>query len=708
MPPTLPATPSDQVRGRATGFTVVAVIAGIIYWLTAYPTITWWDSSQYSLAAVSRGITGPPGSLVLTSLGWAITRLPLGPSPAHVLNLLAGALAALCAGLVYLIALRLLRFGRERGGLPDSAVGTAIVGAVLGGLTFAGAETLWQYAVQFTPYVLTPVFTGMILWTMLRWWEDAERGDAWQRLAVLGLLFGLDFSVHRTNLLLLPGLCVWIVLRHPRTLRSARAWIGGMTGMVVGLALALLIIPLSASGPLLNMGDPSNWSRFYDYVSLAQLGGGWLVHFFPRNAPLWSVQVMDLLRAFGGNFLWLKGSGGALGMLPALLGLVGIVLLWLRNRRLALAFVLLLCIQATLTVLYFNIPANFFRPFTRHYLPIFVTFAVFIAYGLGEVLRALWVWGRSRGRGWLVAAPAGALLALVPAAQVVHNWRAIDASDRWFTEDYATNALRGLPPHAILFTNGDNDTFPLWYVQAVEGVRPDVQVVNLPLTNTGWYVDQIVGRDASFPLSLTPAERRDLATRAWTDTTLTLPVRGTPDELGLPRDVPIPDAIVVHATPTVAGQYVLRQDLVVLRMLEDNAWRRPLCFAVSVAPQSLTWLAPYRRLDGLFWRVVPIADPPVDAATLRTNVMETYVYRGYADTAVRLDDVSRQMGLMYGPAFLALTQAEFEGGEPARCRATRETLLAALPPARLAAGAPLEQAITASCEGGRPTGSRTP
>lgn len=707
MAPPYPATSPNQALGRVGGFTLVVAIAGMVYWLTAYPTITWWDSSQYSLAAVTLGITGPPGSLILTLLGWAVTRLPLGPSPAQVLNLLAGALAALSAGLVYLTALRLLRFGGERGGFSDRAVGPAIVGAVLGGLTFAAAGTLWQYGVQFTPYVLTAVFTGMILWTMLRWWEDAERGDAWHRLAVLGLLFGLDFSVHRTNLLLLPGLFVWIVLRHPRTLRSARAWIGGMAGMVAGLAFALLIIPLSASGPLLNMGDPSNWSRFYDYVSLAQLGGGWLVHLFPRNAPLWSVQVMDLLRAFGGNFLWLRGSGGALGVLPALLGLVGIALLWLRNRRLALALVLLLCVQVILTVLYFNIPANFFRPFTRHYLPIFVTFAVFIAYGLGEVLRALWAWGRSRSRRWLVAAPAGSLLALVPAAQLVHNWRAIDASDRWFTEDYATNALRGLPPHAIIFTNGDNDTFPLWYVQAVEGVRPDVQVVNLPLTNTAWYVDQIVGRDPSFPLSLTPEERRDLGMRAWTDTTLTLPVSGTPDQLGLPRDAPIPDSIVVHATPTV-GEYVLRQDLVVLRMLQDDAWRRPLCFAVSVSPQSLAWLAPYRRLDGLFWRVVPIASPPVDAATLRTNLLETYVYRGYADHAVRLDDVSRQMGLMYGPAFLALAQAGYDGGEPALCRATRETLLAALPPARLGAGAPFEEAIAASCEGRRPADSRTP
>jgi hypothetical protein len=708
MSATDPGTPLTQRRHRAGGLVLVVAIAGIVYWRTAYPTITWWDSSQYSLAAVTLGITGPPGSLILTLLGWLVTRLPLGASPAHVLSLLAGALAAWSAGLVYLIALRLLRCAGESGNFRNGAAGGAILGAVLGGLTFAAAETFWEHAVQFTPYVLTTVFTGMILWTMLRWWEEAERDDAWHRLAVLGLLFGLDFSVHRTNLLLLPGLFVWIVLRHPRTLRSARAWIGGTAGMVAGLAFALLIIPLSASGPLLNMGNPSGWARFYDYVSLAQLGGGWLVHFFPRNAPFWSAQVMDLIRAFGANFLWRGGRVGVLGVLPALFGLLGIVLLWLRNRRLALALVLVLFVQAALTVLYFNIPAHFFRPLTRHYLPIFVTFAVCIAHGLGALLRAVWIWGGSRRRGWLVAAPAGVMLALVPTAQLVHNWTAVDGSDHWFTEDYASNALRGLPPHAILFTNGDNDTFPLWYVQAVEGVRPDVQVVNLPLTNAAWYVDQIAERDPSFPLSLTPEERHDLGMRAWADTTIAMPVSGTPDQLGLPRDTPIPNAIVLHAAPTVAGRYVRPQDLLVLRILEDNAWRRPLCFAVSVSPDNLAWLASYRRLDGLFWRIVPVADPAADVRMLRANLTETYAFRGYADPRVRLDDVSRLMGSMYYFAFMTMAEAEVDHGDAARCHETRERMRAVLPPARLGARAPTQEALDGLCGERQPSSARAP
>jgi hypothetical protein len=84
--------------------------------------------------------------------------------------------------------------------------------------------------------------------------------------------------------------------------------------------------------------------------------------------------------------------------------------------------------------------------------------------------------------------------------QLVGNWSANDAARRYFTRDYALNALLGLPENAFYFTVGDNDTFPVMYVQAVEGVRPDVRLVNLSLANTDWYIDQLRRRDPSFPV----------------------------------------------------------------------------------------------------------------------------------------------------------------------------------------------------------------
>src|SRR5439155_21859652 len=94
-------------RGAVACF--VVVLAAALYWRTAYPTITWWDSSEYSLAAATLGVISAPGSLLLTLLGWPVAHLPFVSSPAHVLNLFAGALGAIAAVLVYLVALRLPR-----------------------------------------------------------------------------------------------------------------------------------------------------------------------------------------------------------------------------------------------------------------------------------------------------------------------------------------------------------------------------------------------------------------------------------------------------------------------------------------------------------------------------------------------------------------------------------------------------------------------
>ena len=119
---------------RAAAFFAAVGVPAAVYWRTAYPTVTWWDSSNYSLAAATLGITSSPGSLLLTLLGWPVTRLPLGLTPAHQLNLLAGLLAAITVGLVFVIALRVLRIVDG----PKQAPGPAtVIGAALGALSFA-------------------------------------------------------------------------------------------------------------------------------------------------------------------------------------------------------------------------------------------------------------------------------------------------------------------------------------------------------------------------------------------------------------------------------------------------------------------------------------------------------------------------------------------------------------------------------------------
>ena len=381
-----------------------------MYWRTAYPTITWWDSSNYSTAAATLGVSSAPGSLLLTLLGWPLTKLAPAASIAHVLNLFAGLLGAIAVALVFFNGFVLSSIDAV---VADGRTYPRTIGAAVGALAFAFTTTPWDYAVKFTPYVLTIVFTGVILSVMLIWWRRADEPHAWKWLALLGFLVGLDFSVHRTNALLLPGMLCWILIRRPRTLLELRALLGGTSGLFLGLAVQLLVIPMAAvSRSPLDFNDPSNLTRFWDYITLKQLGGSFLLKLYPRKSDLLTSQTADVVHVLRANFLHATRVADALTLLPMLAALLALTVLYRTNRRLAIALTLLVILQFASTVLYFNIPAEYFRSFDRHYLPICVTLAVLSACGFA--IAAEWVVSAFEAR----AAPAMASAVLAGAAMV--------------------------------------------------------------------------------------------------------------------------------------------------------------------------------------------------------------------------------------------------------------------------------------------------
>jgi hypothetical protein len=672
--------------------TLVFAAALTVFCWTAYPTITWWDSSSYSLAAASLGVASPPGSLLLTLIGWPIAHLPFVDSPAHALNILAAVLAAATGAMLVRLATRMLRLARD-GAAPSGALAA---GAAFGALTFAFATTFWSYAGRFTPYILTPLFTVLILWTLVRWWEGAYRSDAWKWIALLGVLFGLDFSVHRTNALLIPGAVAWVAFRRPRALRDPAVVLAAIGGLALGLSVHLLLIPIArfTRSPL-DFNHPASLAAFWDYVTIKQLGGSFLLQLFPRKAPIWSVQARDFLRVLGANFLVGSGHWSPLGALPAVASVVGLLALWRANARLAAAFVTLVATQAALTILYFNIPADYFRTFDRHYLPACLTLAVLMTCGAAEAAR----WSARlavSGRRVVGAAMAG-LVILLPAAQLAGHWREEDASRRSFARDYAADALRQLPPNAIYFTVGDNDTFPVLYMQSAEGARPDVTVINLSVANIPDWPGRLHRRDRALPLSLTLAERNAAAARTWTDSSLEVPVIGSAAQLGAPPGTKLPGSIELSVEPRY-GTRMLPAEVVLLDIVRTNHWRRPLTFATTGTESAMEWLAPYGRLEGLYYRVVPLPHPAIDAAILRAHLLGRANYGAFGDTTVALDDVSRRIGSLYYVALQALLNADMERRDRDACTADRAALRAKLPPERLELSQDLRAAIDRACE----------
>lgn len=637
-----------------------AALAFLGYACTAARTITWWDGSSYPLAAVTLGIPGAPGSLLLTILGWIVSRIPIVHPVAFRLNLFAALLAATLVGLVSWLGARLATpEGREPGAVEGLA-------GALAGLSFAFAPTPWTYAVQFTPYVLSALWTALILLAALAWWRRPTSSSGRAELFVLFLLLGLDLSVHRTNWLLFPAVLLWPSIRSPRAnpLRDGRA---AAAGLVLGLAFHLLLIAIAARRPTYMDEDPGTWAGWWSYVTIEEKGGGFLVKLLPRTASFFSFQIADYLRFLGRSL-------SPLLFLPAVLAALGWLHIVRHHPRRGVGLMAFFLCAGPGAVVYFNLPQHYMRPIDRHYLPSLVILAPWIAVGAAALLR-----GAARLPARVVLAPGLAVaMALAPVDAWRSNHRRCDLSRTRFADSFARDLLEPLPARAVLLTNGDNDTIPLWYLQQVEGVRRDVTVVSLPLSSTGSYVTQLRRGDPDLatllggeplPVVLKPRPVRGPVT------TVVEPRTG----LGLPPGARAPEIVRFQPAGLLYGQ-----DLVALDLMRLTRWRRPVFMASTVSPDNLPWLWPYVRLDGLAWRVVPSTDPSVqDMGHMREQLLEHVSYAGVADTTIVMDVDSRAMCTNYLAGLVQLALAESRRGRADDALATLRFIDVHAPPARL-------------------------
>ena len=263
-------------------------------------------------------------------------------------------------------------------------------------------------------------------------------------------------------------------------------------------------------------------------------------------------------------------------------------------------------------------------------------------------------------------------LLLINARMLQVNYRVHDRSGNYVPWDWAWNMLQSCEKDAILFTNGDNDTFPLWYLQEVARIRTDVRVVNLSLANTGWYLEQLKNtrpRGAKpLAFSMSDGEIAGITYIPIDSVDAVLPSFAARQKLeresrlhGYPLPSAPADTMTWLLKPgmTYNGQgYFRPQDIAVYEILMNNFSRRPVYFALTVDPESMIGLESYLRLDGLVYKVVPVksADPMsyVDPVLLYRNLMSVYRFRNISNQKVFLEETSRRLCGNYAPLFVRL------------------------------------------------------
>lgn len=412
-------------------------------------------------------------------------------------------------------------------------------------------------------------------------------------------------------------------------------------------------------------------------------------------------------------------------LLPLLLGLFGLTFQMMKSRNQGIIVALLFLFTGLLISVYLN--QYPIQPRERDYAYVGSFYAFCIWIGLG----VLWLYDLLSQKAPRVASAGVATIVCmiaVPFVMAKEGWDDHDRSDRYAARDIAINYLESCAPNAIIFTNGDNDTFPLWYAQEVEGIRTDVRVVNLSLFNTNWYIDQLRRKayDAD-PLPFSFSEEKLLGDKRLQVPIVERDIQGhselkdvmnfvaqegkeyklqttVGDYNYIPtRNVKLTvDSAAVLATGTVKaadagrivkemkwrikGSSITKNHLMVMDIIANNNWERPIYFAVTVGGDNYLGLEKYFRLEGLGYRLVPVLAANTDGQTgeieadiMYENFVNTFEWGNMHRADVYHGTETERMSLNYRSMFARLANALIESGQPEKARLTLERCLEAIP-----------------------------
>ena len=418
-------------------------------------------------------------------------------------------------------------------------------------------------------------------------------------------------------------------------------------------------------------------------------------------------------------------------LLPLLAGLAGIYWQYRRDRK-GLSLVALLFLMTGLAIVtYLNQNPSQPRERDYAYAGSFYAFAIWI----GMSVMLLYELLRKFMKEYPAAIiPAAVLMSAVPLLMIVQNYDDHDRSDRYTARDIASNYLSSVDENAVLLTYGDNDSFPLWYIQDVEGFRTDVRVANLSYLQSGFYIETM-SRKAfeSDPLPFTlPVEKYIEGERVQLPVEELIkeptPIRkvvefaGSDDpkakvDLSGRGDffnfIPVREFIVdvdsahVIATGAVrpwhadrmlkpmiwkfSNSMAIKDDLAVIDFMAGNNWERPLYYSVTVPASTYIGLEQYFILEGMAYRVSPVRiDPPgqgetgmVDTREMYENMMNKFRWGNADKEGVYLDENNRRMFDVFRRQFAKLAKALVVEGDTARAVAAVQRGLSIVPPDKM-------------------------
>src|SRR5216110_1805437 len=420
--------------------------------------------------------------------------------------------------------------------------------------------------------------------------------ESWQPIAAAGVLFAA-------------------ALVYALSAGNVSFAVAALLVAVVGLSVYVYLPIRAGFHPPINEGEPTNWQALWAVLTRQQYGKPSIFD-NPTQAPgfgntghtaaLYWAQLVNYAQYFSWQFAhdWPGRVERVLAVVFAFLGISGAIRHWRADRRTAIAMTLLMFTFTVALIFYLNFKYGYSlhpeEPLASHevrqrdyfFLVSFALWGIWVAMGLAAGIEWVGEWFRERqpdeARRWIYGTPVLAL-ALIP---LIGNRHAASRKNERLARDFAYDLLQSVEPYGVLVTAGDNDTFPLWYAQEVEGIRQDVTIVNLSLANTDWYTRQLQNRPlATFDSSAAPAIYQG---RAWPKPAGKL-LDYTDEQLAHLEPVYWLDqkryvnfgGVAVTLDPQQLGrQYLERADVIVLEAIKDQVGKRPIYYSRTVGPYA--------------------------------------------------------------------------------------------------------------------------
>lgn len=447
------------------------IIPLFIYLLTLAPSVTFFDSGEFITAVSCLGSPHSPGYPLFVNYAKPFTWLPFG-SIAFRVNFATAVSGALACFGVYLLTRWLLR-GEESASGNNPVLGRLT--AVCAALAFTCTPRLWLQSNHDKPYPLVAFLVATALYLVFRWRESYDAGEERPSyIYAAAFIAGLSTGAHQTVVLMIPAYAFLILTKDWRIIFRVRDFIVAFTCGLLGFAINLHLPIRATKMPLLNWGNAQTKDQF-------------LWHFLRRGYPTEQVDrdlalLWSQINAFSVPFEFT-----AAGMF---LMIVGMIAIFMRRKAEVISYLIALTCFLLVIVGYFNTPAETIFLTEEFFTPIYLFSAVFIGVGIFFVASRLLNLGiLQRVSPGVLKFNVALLMFTLPAVICAKNYIKNDQHLNYIAYDYGSNVIRSAPQGAVLYTWGDSGAFPLWYIQGVERMREDLDIVHTPHLVFDWYLD---------------------------------------------------------------------------------------------------------------------------------------------------------------------------------------------------------------------------